>query len=119
MRTGSVRRHQRGVEATVTQGPEHRVGYGNEAVDERERGDRVTQRLEHGVGLQAGEGGARADVRTGAERQVLTRPPAVNAEPFRLGEHRLVPVGRGDAEHDAIAAMEGYTPDLGVGQDGA
>src|SRR5437660_12751567 len=90
----SARRLEYRGQRTVAERPEDGVGRRREPVDERERGDVVAQRLEHGDGLEASQRGARADVGTRAEREVLARAGPVEPERVGLVVHALVAVGR-------------------------
>ena len=66
------------------------------------------EQLQHDADLEAGEAGAEAEVGAPAETEMRIRR-AADVEPERLGEHRLVAVGRHLPERDLVTGGDADT----------
>src|SRR6059036_3925533 len=68
---------------------------------------------EQGPHLYPGQVRGDAEVRPVPEGQVRVGIP-VDVEPVGVGEHRLVPVRRGEVDDDLVTGVDGYAADDGV-----
>ena len=82
-------------------------------------GDAVEQAVEHHHDLHAGQVGAEAEVGAATAERYVVVGRARDVEGVGIGEHGLVPVGRGMPEHDLVPLLECLPPEFGVGHHGA